>query len=651
MGLNKAEGKIYFYLAKGGPKKAKDIEKKLNMSKQQLYPLMKSLKKKAIVNATLDRPATFSAIPVEKVLDILTKAKVEEAKLLQKNKARLLSDWKSVSQETNQDVSSNFTVIKGKNYLFSKIQQMINETKNSFSIISNISDLFRLEQFGAFDSINKHSTKFDAKFRIITDITNYNLKSIKSIIENINPKLELKARNPDIGISLFPRLALKDNEEILYFISSKPQKTNKYEYEAILTDCNSFVAPFSRLFDDLWNNSTDIDQKIRDIETGQVSPRTIIINDSQIAKTKYNNALKNAENEILFVTSPKSLNIFAKELIKFQDWLNQGISLKIMAPITGENIESARKLSSCCKIKHVPATYIDTTIIDGKHLFQFTEADNSIFYTNDPERINKSLNMLQNIWKNSCYPSAISMDSLFNEPTSDYEFKFHHKVQDIEIFNQQSKFTENDVLKKIINTNAELDFDSSLKKFFACCSVGFALVHPPASFKLPDVLICALHIDKKSSFGPEDALMVYLWLKTPMGFKYVPFTVVGDNPKGSVGWKTQMRGTPAEKNIRLINKDQIQIQVYGNTFFAEWKTPITLIPNKFTLPPAAFLLEAYGKIRTHSYSTSSPAGVKSNWIMNAFEAFVTFMHQESKYTGPGTDGLFIRDAYIETILP
>jgi hypothetical protein len=35
---------------------------------------------------------------------------------------------------------------------------------------------------------------------------------------------------------------------------------------------------------------------------------------------------------------------------------------------------------------------------------------------------------------------------------------------------------------------------------------------------------------------------------------------------------------------------------------------------------------------------------------NGFEAFVTFFHSSSKYSGPGTDGFLARDA-IQTVYP
>ena len=66
LGLKRTEAKIYFYLSKRGPKQANEITQALKMKKQQLYPLIKSLQSRAIVEASLGRPAIYSAVAFEK---------------------------------------------------------------------------------------------------------------------------------------------------------------------------------------------------------------------------------------------------------------------------------------------------------------------------------------------------------------------------------------------------------------------------------------------------------------------------------------------------------------------------------------------------------------------------------------------------------
>jgi sugar-specific transcriptional regulator TrmB len=72
------------------------------MQKQQLYPCLKSLQKKGVVNATCKRPALFSALPFEKVLDLLIKANIEEAERMIHNKEKLLSNWRSMTPNNSE---------------------------------------------------------------------------------------------------------------------------------------------------------------------------------------------------------------------------------------------------------------------------------------------------------------------------------------------------------------------------------------------------------------------------------------------------------------------------------------------------------------------------------------------------------------------
>jgi len=67
------------------------------------------------------------------------------------------------------------------------------------------------------------------------------------------------------------------------------------------------------------------------------------------------------------------------------------------------------------------------------------------------------------------------------------------------------------------------------------------------------------------------------------------------------------------------------------------------MPSKYTLPPACILLENYNELRTRATEFTYPSGVKANVEVNGYDAFVTFFHPASKYSGPGTDGVIGRD--------
>ena len=98
LGLNRSDANVYVFLAKKGPHKGKDLCAALNMPKPSLYQCLSKLESRGVVSTTLKRPSQFSAVPLEKVLELLIKSKIEEAQSAQRDKEKALSDWKLISR-------------------------------------------------------------------------------------------------------------------------------------------------------------------------------------------------------------------------------------------------------------------------------------------------------------------------------------------------------------------------------------------------------------------------------------------------------------------------------------------------------------------------------------------------------------------------
>ena len=222
-----------------------------------------------------------------------------------------------------------------------------------------------------------------------------------------------------------------------------------------------------------------------------------------------------------------------------------------MAPIISENFEAAKQLSKICEVRHAPLNYLGTTIVDGKHLFQFKtrspDQDNlestphfeNTFYTNDLEYVEKTKRTLNDIWKNAHPPSSVTLESVLvpygptltplpknilptREKTSDA------MITDVKLLGTTA---EKDILNKILNaqkTRAENPANGVTRMY---ATVATAIIHTPDYFELPDMMIFVQKIEKHSTTGAEDALILFLWLETPTGFAYVPVAQVGDNPR------------------------------------------------------------------------------------------------------------------------
>lgn len=670
-GLTEKEADIYIFLAKQGAMNRGEIARSLKKDKAQVSRILKRLQSKGVVESTLEFPRRFTAIPFETIINSSVKTKREEVAFIENAKKDLLRYLKKSRQAELKLPLEKFVVIEGNQRIYSKISDMIEETRNQLSAISPVSALVRTNQFGLLDFAFNYPLKSQIQFRFLTELSDQNLNAGKALLKRI-PKagFSIRGRNPNLGLRLFPRMVIRDNEEILLFITSRADISSADRDEVSLwTNCRSIVNSFTCVFDELWRNSTDLQTKIAEIETGKPTPRTLSIADAETAEEKYEKTLRAAKKEIIMMTSAKNLVKFWESTPPLKEWKKIGVSVRIMAPITKENLEVAEQLSKFCEIRHIAVSYLGTTVVDGTHLFQFkmpssgqeglevASSFENAFYSDDFEYVSKVKVMLDDLWKNARTPSPITLESIIQSPTtgisafSDGSYTYSrpdspYRKMTIPFKEEPRIITEKEVLSKMINAKKHTVKTPLKDKAVFYGSRAAAVIHPPDYLNLPEMIISASHWNEKSSFGPENWLTIQLWLDTPKGNTFVPVAIVQDRPIGLDLRKAIYVDTPAAKNIQVIKKDEFQVQVYGNILFAGWTRSIPLLPPKYTLPPSCILFEGYGEVKPGVIRSGLPFGRKQTWEYNGFEAFVTFFHPSSKYSGPGTDGTFSREVIL-----
>jgi HTH-type transcriptional regulator, sugar sensing transcriptional regulator len=430
LGLTNMDAQVYIFLAKKGPHKGKDILRAMKMNRQQLYRSLKSLQNKGIVSSTFEHPARFSAFPFEKVLEMFIKTKMDETQRIQENEANILSKWQSIVPEETVDASARFMVIQGRNRIYTKILQMINETKSQLLTISTVQGLVRASQFGLFDAGVKHTLKSNIQFRFLTELSKENVGVMKSLFKGKpDNTFNFEGRDVDSGLNLLPRLVIKDEEELVFFITSIMETTaTEQEDTGIWTNSKPLVHAFKAFFEELWLNSTIIRKKMVEIETGKPTPETRVIKDAEVAQKKYEEIIGSAKKEITGITSSKGVLRFWKKAASLRAWTGHGLCVRIMAPIIDENLKAAQQLSKYCEVRHVATSYLRTTVVDGKHLFMFKSPPpdqeklegssyfEGMFYTNDIEYVERAKDMLADIWNGASSLSTVIVQSVTRSP-------------------------------------------------------------------------------------------------------------------------------------------------------------------------------------------------------------------------------------------
>ena len=634
-GLTRMDAQVYILLAKKGSLRAIEVGKALKMSKPQLYRSLKILESRGVASATLEHPAKFSALPFEKALDLLAKAKMkkalEEAQQIQESKDELLANWQLLSIGDYSDKSAVFTVIEGRNNIYARIQQMIAETKSQISTMTNIPSLIRADQFGLFDVSLMQPLKSKIKFRFLTELPEQNVTAMKTLLKEIaQANLSFEGRNPDLGLKLFPRMVIRDEDEILFFINSAVgASATEQDNSCIWTNCKDLVKAFIGIFEQLWRDSTDIEKKIEDIEARKITPKTYSIENLATAQKKYDELIRSAKEEILILTSPECLLGYWRNTTALKDLATKHVSIRIMVPITSQTLEAVKELTEFGELRHAPLGYIGVTIVDKKHLVQFTnpapgETTNpgNVSYTNDSDYVGRIRNMLNQMWENAPAPSTDTVETILKPIlfTGDYP------EGNLEAAERMRKQDEAKLYSK--------------QGWLGRGTIGKAIIRPPSHLHLPDIMIQAKKIADDAAFGGHDVVVFFLRLPTPSGERFTPVGIINNGERSVVMEKVAYAGTPAEKNILIVKRAQLEVRKQGNTLFAGWTVPIQLLPSKHVLPPSCILFEAVGE-PTHHEGTSVSEGHKRTASADAYQAIVTFINPSLNYVGPGTDGALL----------
>ena len=430
LGLSKREIQVYMFLAKSGVQSASFVAKRLKMERVQAYRTFKKLQEKNFIDATLERPTRFTIVPFDALLEGFIDAKKSEVVNFDEQKESLLSSWRAVSAPEPELPVAKFSVITGKKKIHSKMLTMIEESKKDVLILTTALGLIQEDLAGIFDALLHSAKKRKIQFKIITDITQENLKITERIDKKVSVEnSRIKLRHMTLNSQFFPRFLIKDEEEaILYAPFSSAASVLNLEDEGLWINDRMFISILKAFFVQMWQSAVDATRRIDELKSGIPIGETVVIKDPDEAWAKVAKVLETAKDDIVIITSSQSINNLL-ENDPFTKYLKKGLKWRIMASIDSDNIEIAQKLSTRYEIKHVPISYLTMMVVDNKHLFMFKTSpleawtNESIFYltdtfySNDPSSTERVTEMLNDTWKRGVEISEISSQAGMKLPT------------------------------------------------------------------------------------------------------------------------------------------------------------------------------------------------------------------------------------------
>ena len=244
-GLLKNEIKVYLYLARVGEKKAGEIAEAISLHRTETYRILRDLEKKGILFSVFEKPLKFTAVPLDKAIDLLVDAQKMRIKLLEKEKTNLLELWLSMPQvKVEKTKKELFQMLEGEQQVVLKADELLERAEKEFQIFAPDEYLAQLYYSDFTDKLKKKQEELD-----ITLLTENSPKSNFFIEQMEWPKEKLGI----VEAQSVPCFMISDKKELLIAfhendVTNESGDKKKFKTAALWTNYSAFVWTLQMLF-------------------------------------------------------------------------------------------------------------------------------------------------------------------------------------------------------------------------------------------------------------------------------------------------------------------------------------------------------------------------------------------------------------------
>lgn len=253
-GLTCSQAKTYLAIGDKNFSTAREIQKKSEVPRQEIYRLLSELEELGLIEKTMDRPSKYRALPIKDGISFLLKEKVHETLQMQKKAEKIIQKYQNQNNgEKVDNVVPQFVLISKKEASILRRQQEIDNTQKSIKFITSWKRFPRTVNTFR-DNVIK-ALKRDVKIRVILEKPE-NMNQMPDLIQELyelsNYELRFIDAAPSAVIGIF------DNKRALLKTSSSVQLAEKPS----LWTCNEcLVSVLSEYFEYMWNNTNIITEQ------------------------------------------------------------------------------------------------------------------------------------------------------------------------------------------------------------------------------------------------------------------------------------------------------------------------------------------------------------------------------------------------------
>lgn len=336
-------------MAKTGPSKASEVARAVQINRTETYRTIRNLQRRGLVEATLERPVRFQSVPFGRCLQILIDERKARLRILEQRGENLRRQFENMRVEPVAQEVERFQVVEGRIRIEQRLLSMYTQAQKSVMTVLSPSEAVRADTSGLFDMLSQ-AMKAGSRVRVITEINQSNLEIVEKLRENI------EVRHLDLKAKPIPRVSIIDDNEALFGITTADETHRSGEEVALWINSRAFVRNLQAYFEEMWNSGTPAEGRIEALRKGIPTDDLRIFKGRTEVSGKLNEMITSSNQSVEIWTTERGIQALADfHLEQLKEAKVRGAKIRVIAPITSENTEGARKLVPVSELRYSEA--------------------------------------------------------------------------------------------------------------------------------------------------------------------------------------------------------------------------------------------------------------------------------------------------------
>lgn len=348
-GLTRNEARVLVFLAKTGPSKASEVARAVQINRTETYRTIRNLQRRGLVEATLERPVRFQSVPFDRCLRILIDERKAKLRILEQRGEALRRQFADVRVEPVSQEVERFQVVQGRLRIEQRLHGMYGQAQKSVMTVLSPSEVIRADTSELFDMLGEAANN-GVRIRVITSINQSNLQ----IVEKLRESIEI--RHLDLKAKPIPRVSIIDDNEALFEITTADESSRSEDEVALWINSRAFVRNLQAYFEEMWNSGTPAEGRLETLRNGIPPDDLRIFKGRNEVSGKLNEMIVSANQSVEIWTTMRGIQALADfHFDQLKDAKARGTKIRVIAPITSENTEGARKLVPVSELRYSEA--------------------------------------------------------------------------------------------------------------------------------------------------------------------------------------------------------------------------------------------------------------------------------------------------------